>query len=672
MGFSEIRCTLCGVSLHLSRIRTQHEPRSHAWNYWSFDKPGTGFVTMHDYCNLECTPADWEYAGQEGCKVVFREDAALQSRGLRRVRDGRTWEEVVLEGLEEERVDLGEDQGDDEWVPGDEDEMEIDEGALEYEFGSASESREEEDDDDDTLIKDMEDAEMEEAQNHEDESENGTDEQSEYRAWSKKVVASTCLNIYGYSPDRNYEHFEQMRRLGEEFKAKVLTDVKLPLYVPVELLEEPFRSEIEQAVGGFSETRDGTEIVSPAFCHPLNVLGPPEECWEHLAGPNCGNEKGYHGHRISIEEMMSCNVAQGLSARDMKTTWENESTDEDWEGKGTPGWYLTGLVDYMPGRGGGHGAATYPDRHHHGLTSDMDNMWWDVGTRDETAIPFHPTCLEVFKRASLKRYGRFDIHALGNWWRECADWRYMHEFPRAKDVKAGEDEWWQHYVGSEYLATNPCFLPSLRQLLESSRKAQTVDGGPLHTKHRSSLFLNCPVEMKRLIMSYLNPTDVVSVSTAYPNLRDMAQGVLQTTIPRDMPHIWELWCKLPYSRWTGTSAAEIRAALDAFNEQEIEIERVLEILADEKEHKAHAIYKQYWDESREERREKSRAPTQEKPADVFDVQELDLIGLVLRLNKARSDGEPKGLMNRERIWIDCNVILDRIEELQEEGRIPPS
>jgi hypothetical protein len=48
-------------------------------------------------------------------------------------------------------------------------------------------------------------------------------------------------------------------------------------------------------------------------------------------------------------------------------------------------------------------------------------------------------------------------------------------FPKAYEVKNGNNQWWQHEPGSEYLVANPIDFPSLQSLFESCRRASSYD-----------------------------------------------------------------------------------------------------------------------------------------------------------------------------------------------------
>lgn len=65
---------------------------------------------------------------------------------------------------------------------------------------------------------------------------------------------------------------------------------------------------------------------------------------EHIAGPGCKNTQGYHGHRISVEEMRGCHTAQCLAQKGDE--WALEPSDLDCELQGKS--YLTGVLDRVP------------------------------------------------------------------------------------------------------------------------------------------------------------------------------------------------------------------------------------------------------------------------------------------------------------------------------------
>lgn len=72
--------------------------------------------------------------------------------------------------------------------------------------------------------------------------------------------------------------------------------------------------------------------------------------YEHIAGPDCVHEDGYHGDRISVDEMLHSRTAQFLAAKELLSTfssrWEPEDDDLDFERASSC--FLTGLSRGSP------------------------------------------------------------------------------------------------------------------------------------------------------------------------------------------------------------------------------------------------------------------------------------------------------------------------------------
>lgn len=64
MGYSEILCTICGVSFNIARIRREGEQKSAAWGYY---KHSDSYVSAEE-------PDAFEYCGKKsGCTYYSRE-----------------------------------------------------------------------------------------------------------------------------------------------------------------------------------------------------------------------------------------------------------------------------------------------------------------------------------------------------------------------------------------------------------------------------------------------------------------------------------------------------------------------------------------------------------------------------------------------------------------------
>jgi hypothetical protein len=95
------------------------------------------------------------------------------------------------------------------------------------------------------------------------------------------------------------------------------------------------------------KTYDSDDGSSEAYNYMKRAQEATEKL-EHIAGHGCKNTQGYHGGRISMEEMRNCQTVQCLLGKNDE--WALESGDLDCEFESNS--YLTGLDDHMPSSGG--------------------------------------------------------------------------------------------------------------------------------------------------------------------------------------------------------------------------------------------------------------------------------------------------------------------------------
>ena len=88
-----------------------------------------------------------------------------------------------------------------------------------------------------------------------------------------------------------------------------------------------------------------TEPHMPDTFVPYRTEEEPENL-EHIAGPGCVHEGGYHGHAISLEEMRGCTTHQCLVWKG--DGWLTDSEDEKTEIEPRSNYYVTGTGDYLP------------------------------------------------------------------------------------------------------------------------------------------------------------------------------------------------------------------------------------------------------------------------------------------------------------------------------------
>jgi len=413
-----------------------------------------------------------------------------------------------------------------------------------------------------------------------------------------------------------------------------------------------------------------------------------ENEWEHIAGPRCENVMGYSGHRITVEEMQGCGTLQCLVRKFERQESGVDDKDGDWEVDSD--WYLSGLSDYMPSRDIDC-PTVFPPRYGEDRPW-AENCMWQEDEREQYAMPFHPGCLEVWKRASLKLTDKMDVEVLANWWTLNASYDKFHGFPRDPAVKRGEAQEWNHNIGDEFLAANPCFIPGYEKVLEGVRTScqtwanqETQTAPPTKTtdiiqsgksqQHHSlqqprtmnktlDIFSVLPTEIWYQIFTHLSAVEVAYLQRASRSFHKLPQSYIRHHLLRERPYLWELWCQQPYSRWTGTTATALKAFQKQCDVENEEIELVLEVLSEDGYIEARDTYKQYWDENRLERR-----PLEAKSVVMVGEDEIDYARLAIELEERLEKGQLKGLRNRARIWKDCETILDEIEELKKDGKI---
>ncbi|KAI1875069.1 uncharacterized protein JN550_002498 [Neoarthrinium moseri] len=417
-------------------------------------------------------------------------------------------------------------------------------------------------------------------------------------------------------------------------------------------------------------------LASPA-AHPEVMIpehdAPEDEAmtYEHIAGgPACEwnrhsyVEGAFNGHAISVEEMRGCTTLQCFVPKD--DDWESGSDDQEFETSGK--FFLSGLSDHSPSRDMAW-PSVYPSRHDCDQPC-ADNSFYDTKAAEEHAMPFHPTCLEVFKRASILRSGAVDYEGLINWWLiETGDQFY--KFPR--DPAVNNEQWFQHVAGNEFVAANPCFGTKLESILAASDRTgdpgfayDTPVFGALHSTS-DDVFARLPRERCLMILDHLESRDIANLRLASRSFYHLPQSLFRSLTLREMPWLWEAWCTLGYSKWAYHMASELCRRTEQHDEVINIIHQAENILReeaytvqDEGLHQAaiHALQQAAADEE-DERDYPSR------PAPLQAAKKTDWYRL--RCELARNRTRLLGLRNRRRIWTDCEEILDRIARYRGEG-----
>ncbi|KAH6967897.1 hypothetical protein BKA56DRAFT_597358 [Ilyonectria sp. MPI-CAGE-AT-0026] len=390
---------------------------------------------------------------------------------------------------------------------------------------------------------------------------------------------------------------------------------------------------------------------------------------EHIAGPDCSYGPvaggGYNGQNISLQEIRGCNTVQCLVRK--PSGWEPEDDDQEFEKSGA--FFLSGLSDYMPSRDG-PGLSVFPERHSC-TQPKAENIFWSESRRMEYALPFHTTCLEIFKQASVHQHGKIDIKALTGWWELEANETSFQHFPRDPAVLEARNKFWTHNPGAEYLVVNPCHVPGLDTLLTSARLRRDSCQSATTTETRRSSedtivvdpFSVLPQEVRTMILLQLEFEDMTNVQLSSRAFRDIPDTVFHNLIIRDWPWMWEAWSKLGYSIWASKSSEELEEAVESQRRQPESNHSDIPLVPDEeRSNNGDASEAQRDDENSSKKLMPTAGFLQNPHATDWRKVRLDI-------SRKLAGNQLKGLRNRQRIWKDCQEILARAEKYRSEGKL---
>ncbi|KAJ5807810.1 hypothetical protein N7474_009079, partial [Penicillium riverlandense] len=294
----------------------------------------------------------------------------------------------------------------------------------------------------------------------------------------------------------------------------------------------------------------------------------------HVPGPTCGKANAYSGHGISLEEMRGCRTAQCLIHNTIRGDWERDGLEQDWELSGE--YFLSGLSDGMPSRDDGP-RRVYPVRG--GVARpEAENILFDP-SRDpnEFALPFHPWCFDIFCRQSESHFGHVNTTGLMNWRKVECTFEDFHKFPRDAAVVAGQEQFWIHEPGQEYLVANPLYVPNLVPLLRSAIKEDgnfALSNGAFdidqETKHHIARSLEGPNDplfslshdLRLSVLEYLGSHDIANLRLASRAFHQLPISLWHRLIREEMPWLWEAWDESEnsdaLSLWTSITANEMQ------------------------------------------------------------------------------------------------------------------
>ncbi|CEJ91441.1 hypothetical protein VHEMI07151 [[Torrubiella] hemipterigena] len=389
---------------------------------------------------------------------------------------------------------------------------------------------------------------------------------------------------------------------------------------------------------------------------------------EHIAGGRCRVTQGYNGNNISAQEMRGTCTMQFLVPK--TADWKSEDDDEDFEKDPSFPYHLSGLSDFVSLAGTQHGGG-FPARHDV-KDGHATNLLTTETHTSQHMIPFHPTCLEIYKRACLKRLGKVDMLGLVNWYRlEATKTHFLDNFPRTPEVENAREERWKHVSGDEWLAANPCFIPGLSSATErASSDSNDLEFAPLDSVNETDEFGKLSQEMRVEILRALDPNDTQSWHRSLQSFGKIHESYFREVILVDMPWLWEAWTDASYSSWATQSERELRSKWDRPETQD-QAQRELLILRLEGKSNL-SIYEQVWLEQllhdETEFNARQNIARQIKLPALVNMK-VNWREIYIELRKIES--VDNGLRNRKRVWDDCNYILDRVAYHTASGRIVP-
>lgn len=370
--------------------------------------------------------------------------------------------------------------------------------------------------------------------------------------------------------------------------------------------------------------------------------------WEHIAGHGCENRGGYDGNEIGAGEMRGCNAVQCLLSKERDDYllalegFVEEESDEEWERE--PGYCLSGLgdglgsVEYVAG--------VWPPRHGVEVVSAGE---WD-GWR-EGSMPFHPYCLEAYKRVSVLRRGWVDVVGLAGWWDREAT-----RLPVHPAVRRGDDDSWYHEKGDEFLAANPIFVPRLPAIIEAARRLESdfdVKKSPFPEEEVKSAdgndcFSKLPEEIRDTILAPLGSKDIANLRLASRTFRRLPTLLWHDLTQKEMPWFWEAWSDMPYTFWACTTKEELEDHDRTMYARRRRVRKSTSLSPEEKKRQKGSL------------KAEDAAFRQPRAAERLQRTQTDWHFLYRQIK--REWKKLKGLQNRERIWTTLEYVVRRMDK----------
>ena len=284
-------------------------------------------------------------------------------------------------------------------------------------------------------------------------------------------------------------------------------------------------------------------------------------------------------------------------------------------------------------------------------------------------MPFHPTCFEIFTRASrLRNQGRIDIPGLAAWRNLESSYQLANDLPRHAAVRKGSDEEWYHHAHDEWLAANPVLVPSLPSRLQNAIFHSKEEEKALNDTTKDPFAL-LPGEICNAILAFLAPIDVVSLRLA-SCATHLPLSSWRPLVQEHMPWLWEVWdAGHPSSFWARTSVSTLVKEKMKREDSKNELNAQRAVIEEEMPEILEAWWQEHWVEDKPYGLCSPDFSLEPGPPETALTEEsINWCMVYYRISNDWLD--LPGLRNRQRIWRDIQEILNRIDKYRGEGRIP--
>lgn len=289
-------------------------------------------------------------------------------------------------------------------------------------------------------------------------------------------------------------------------------------------------------------------------------------------------------------------------------------------------------------------------------------------------MPFHPTCFDIYKLLSKARFGRVEINSLMEWLKIFKQPPGYGRFARDPAVERGEDQWWNHNQGDEFLAANPIFVPALEPILRSAVHEETTfspQNGAFVVPEvaayivSSDPFMGLPREITDSIVEHLDSRDISHLRLSSRAFRQLRISLWYNLLRKEMPWLWEVWSDEKPSYWASASLTDIIGETYMKPKFEAELRSYRAVIKAE----MPEIFEDWC--------------AAEPAFNDWAVTSQDLHAALMPFKVPRSQTnwyhlyrditvhwkDLKGLQNRQRIWKDIEEITSHLEYFRAEGKI---